>query len=95
MDPLAHLNDDDLAVQASEGSRRAFEGLVLRYGAAVLSVVEEQVGDHHVAQDVAQDVWLKVFRALVRYQPRGAFQQAGCCKAFHGGFRQLQVQITG
>ena len=38
--------------------------LVERYGSRVHAVLEKQLGDHHHAMDMAQDVWIRVFRGL-------------------------------
>ncbi len=45
-----------------------------RYGAQVLAVLEKQVRDHHAASDLAQDVWLKVYRSLRSFRPGAAFR---------------------
>jgi len=74
MNPAQDLPDDELARAAATGERDAFEALVTRYGASVAAVVERQVGDPHTALDLAQEVWLKVFRAIDRYRPGGTFR---------------------
>lgn len=74
MEPSTAITDEGLALRAAAGRRDAFEALVFRYGAALLAVVERQAGDHHEALDLVQEVWLKVFRALPRYQPGGSFR---------------------
>jgi RNA polymerase sigma-70 factor (ECF subfamily) len=66
--------DEDLAVRAAGGSRAAFEGLVERYGGSVLSVLERRVGEHHRALDLAQEAWVRVFRALPGFRPDSAFR---------------------
>ncbi|MFG0317003.1 MAG: RNA polymerase sigma factor, partial [Planctomycetota bacterium JB042] len=73
-EPASTSSDDSLAAAAAEGARPAFEQLVGRYGGPVLAVVEKQVGDHHAALDLAQEIWIKVFRALPRYRPGGSFR---------------------
>jgi len=77
MEPKAHPHDEELAVRAAAGTpeaRDAFEALVGRYGGVLLSVVERQVGDHHLAHDLAQEVWIKVFRSIGRFRPEGSFR---------------------
>lgn len=68
------LADEQLALDAAGGSRDAFEELVQRFGAAVRGVIEKNVEDYHLAFDLAQEVWVKVFRALPRWQPTGSFR---------------------
>ncbi len=48
--------------------------LVERYGARVLAVIEKQVGDHHAAHDLAQEVWMRVFGALHNFRPGAVFR---------------------
>jgi len=74
MDQREIPTDDDLAAAAAAGTRDAFEDLVVRYGAPVLAVVEKQVGEHHAALDLTQEIWIKVFRALPRFKPGGSFR---------------------
>ncbi len=74
MKPNDQPTDESLATAAGRGSRDAFEDLVFRYGSAVLAVVERQVGDHHGALDLAQEIWVKVFRAITRFRPDGSFR---------------------
>ncbi len=65
-------SDEALALVAGEqvdGSREAFELLVERYGSRIRAVIEKQVGDHHLAMDLTQDVWIRVHRALPRFRP--------------------------
>ena len=67
-------SDEILAVAASGGERGAFEELVARYGAHLIGVLERQIGDEHRALDLAQEIWVKVFRALPRFRPEGSFR---------------------
>ena len=63
------MPDDLLAVRAAAGAREAFAQLVERHGARVRSVIERRVGDHHLAMDLCQEVWIRAFRALPRFRP--------------------------
>ncbi len=71
---IAPPTDEFLAHEAAAGSRHAFEQLVERYGGRVLSVVERRFGDHHAALDLAQDAWVRVFRALPRFREGSSFR---------------------
>lgn len=68
------ISDEDLAAQAAGGSRHAFEDLVQRYGGRVLALLERRLGDHHRALDLTQDAWVRVFRAMPRYDARRSFR---------------------
>jgi RNA polymerase sigma-70 factor (ECF subfamily) len=73
------LQDPDvrLMLQVRDGgavaSSAAFEELVLRYQARLLTVLEHLVGNRELAEDLAQEVFLRVFRARSRYQPEARF----------------------
>jgi RNA polymerase sigma-70 factor (ECF subfamily) len=55
---MLKVRDDDVA---------AFEELVLRYQGRVIHLLEHVVGRRGQAEDLAQDVWLRVFRARKTY----------------------------
>ena len=74
METKTRPTDEELAVSAQTGSRDAFEGLVRRFGSSVQIVVERQVGDAHLALDLTQEIWVKVFKALPRFRPQGSFR---------------------
>ena len=67
-------SDEALATEAAGGSRGAFAALVERYGARVLAAVERSVQDHHLARDLAQEVWIKVHRGLAGFDPDRRFR---------------------
>jgi RNA polymerase sigma-70 factor (ECF subfamily) len=60
-------------LQVREGNAAAFEELVLRYQSRLLTVLEHLVGSRELAEDLAQEVFLRVFRARKRYQPGAKF----------------------
>ncbi len=73
--PRYDLSDPDvqLMLQVRGGSASAFEQLVLRYQGRLLTVLEHLVGNRQLAEDLAQDVFLRVFRARERYLPEAKF----------------------
>ncbi len=70
-----NLNDPDvqlmLAVQRDDAS--AFEELMVRYQGRVLSLLHHIVGNRTQAEDLTQEVFLRVFRARSSYQPGAKF----------------------
>jgi RNA polymerase sigma-70 factor (ECF subfamily) len=60
--------DTDLVARAAGGDAAAFRALVERHRAMVYRVAYQFAGDHHDAEDIAQDVFLKVYRALDRFR---------------------------
>lgn len=59
--------DVRLMLEVRDGSGSAFEELVLRYQARLVRVLEHLVGGRHLAEDLAQEVFLRVFRARKQY----------------------------
>ncbi len=67
-------SDEMLAAEATAGSRAAFELLVERYGGSVVSLLERRLRDHHLALDLAQEAWVRVFHALSQFDPGRSFR---------------------
>lgn len=70
-----NLNDPDirlmLAVQQDDAS--AFEELMLRFQGRVLSLLRHLVGNRDTAEDLTQEVFLRVYRARKNYKPGAKF----------------------
>src|SRR5436305_7724021 len=60
-------------LEVRRGDAAAFEELVRRYRDRLLTVLEHLVGHSEQAKDLAQDVWLRVFRARESYKPEAKF----------------------
>ena len=60
-------------LQVREDDATAFEELMLRYQGRVLSVLRLMVGNRDLAEDLTQDVFLRVFRARKTYSPGSKF----------------------
>lgn len=73
MDYELHDPDVRLMLQVRDGNAAAFEELVLRYQGRLLTILEHQVGRRELAEDLAQEVFLRVFRARHRYEPGAKF----------------------
>lgn len=69
------LHDPDvrLMLQVRDGNAAAFEELVLRYQGRLLTVLAHLVGNREQAEDLTQEVFLRVFRARERYEPGAKF----------------------
>ncbi|MEP6992972.1 MAG: sigma-70 family RNA polymerase sigma factor [Acidobacteriota bacterium] len=67
---LTELPDRDLAVRAREGDMLSFETLVTRKTGAVVSLARRIVGNGEDARDVAQMVFLRVWKEIHRYDHR-------------------------
>src|SRR5262245_47854251 len=60
-------------LQVRDGDAAAFTELVLRYQNRLLTILEHLVGNREQAEDLAQEVFLRVFRARERYEPGAKF----------------------
>ena len=68
------MNDDQLTVQrAIHGDERALRSLWTRYSPYVDAVVRRMVHDPDQAADVAQEVWIQIFKALPGWRGESAF----------------------
>ncbi len=68
---LMEDSESDLIAAIASGNETAFEQLVKRYQNPVISFVYRYIGDIHSAQDVVQEVFLRIFQAAPRFEPRG------------------------
>ncbi len=62
--------EDALVARCRQGDPDAFAGLVSRYEGMVYGLASRLLGDPEEARDVAQEVFLQVFRALDRFEGR-------------------------
>jgi len=65
--------DVRLMLQVRDDNAAAFEELVLRYQSRLLTVLEHLVNDPELAEDLAQETFLRVYRARKSYSPNAKF----------------------
>ena len=70
---LNQLDDNELIKQCLEGDTDVFEELIRRYKNLVYSVIWRMVNDSEETNDLAQEVFIKVFKNLNKYQPEYKF----------------------
>lgn len=71
---MADKTSDQLLVERSQaGDRRAFDVLVLRYQQRIVKLVMRYVHDPSEAEDVAQEAFIKAYRALPGFRGDSAF----------------------
>jgi RNA polymerase sigma-70 factor (ECF subfamily) len=70
---LASLHDAELAALAAAGGRREFGELVRRHGSAVRGLLRRMGADPAVADDIAQDAFLRAFERAAEFRGEGAF----------------------
>lgn len=66
-------SDEELAVAASRGSEEAFRELVERFERPVFSLIVRIVRRPELAEELAQDTFVKAWRALERFDPGRKF----------------------
>src|SRR5882672_10638645 len=67
------MDENDLIRRAAAGDLGAFEALVERKRERVFWIAYHVVGDHELARDVAQEVFLRLFRVMRRFRSGGRF----------------------
>src|SRR5207237_7878811 len=76
--PRARLADrpgeDGLARAACGGDLNAFEALVRRYQRRVYALAYQHLRDTDEAQDLAQEVFVRLYRNLGRFDPQRPFE---------------------
>ena len=70
---LDSVASEDLMSRTAGGDELAFEILVRRHQTSVLNLVYRYVGDRTKARDLAQEVFIRVWRAANRYEPKAKF----------------------
>jgi RNA polymerase sigma-70 factor (ECF subfamily) len=70
---LSGLDDRDLAALAAQGRESAYRELLGRYERPVFSLVFRMVRDRNVAEDLAQEAFIRAFNAIDSYNPSYKF----------------------
>ncbi len=65
--------DAALVAQARTGDPAAFDALVVRYQDRVYNMAFRMLGHREDALDVAQEIFLTVYRSLARFQAKARF----------------------
>jgi len=72
--PAQPLTPDSLIEQCLSGDQSAWETIVQQNWRKVFNVAYKFVGKHDEAEDLTQDIFLKIFRALATFDRRANFQ---------------------
>ncbi len=65
--------DEELVAKVQRGDKVAFDFLVIKYQHKIIQLVNGYVKDPSEAQDVAQEVFIKAYRALGNFRGEAAF----------------------
>src|SRR5918998_3009935 len=72
--PAQPATPDSLIEQCLSGDQVAWEAVVRQYWRKVFNIAYKFVGKHDEAEDLTQDIFLKVFKALHTFDRRANFQ---------------------
>jgi len=89
-------------LEVRDGSATAFEELVVRYQARLVRILEHTVGRRELAEDLAQEVFLRVYRSRQQYVPGAKFAtwlftiaNNVACNALRDRSRRPEVTLAG
>jgi RNA polymerase sigma-70 factor (ECF subfamily) len=68
-----HNNNADLIQKASSGDLAAYQKFIRLYSSRVHAIAYQMVGNSIDAQDIAQEVFVRLHRSLHTYKPRFSF----------------------
>lgn len=71
--PADRCTDDELMVRCGRGHTAALAELMDRFQGAAYRYAWRIFRNHHTAEDITQEFFVKLFRNAGRYQPRGHF----------------------
>ena len=66
-------SDVDLMLRVKTGDHEALRELIERHQRAVINVIHRAIGDAWEAEDLAQRVFIQVYRSAPRYKPTAKF----------------------
>ena len=64
----------ELVAKAQQGDRQAFGELVRTHREGVISVVYRMCGDANLAEDAAQEAFIRAWKHIASYRPRSPFR---------------------
>ena len=70
---LRAMEDGDVVAAFLAGEERAFQEIVDRYQTRLLNFVYRTIGDREKAEDLVQEVFIRVYRHLHRFDPSKKF----------------------
>ena len=71
---MQSVTTDQLIQACLEGDQQAWETIVQKYWRRVFNVAYKFVGKHDEAEDLSQDIFLKIYKALATFDRRANFQ---------------------
>ena len=72
-EPAKEIDDAELMLRTGNGDTAAFQHLVERHQALVIGTVARMLGNNSDIEDVAQQVFIRVWKSARRYTPTAKF----------------------
>lgn len=69
----AQDSDHQLVLRVQKGDKRAFDMLVIKYQHKILSIISRYIKDNAEIHDVAQEAFIKAYRAIGNFRGDSAF----------------------
>jgi RNA polymerase sigma-70 factor (ECF subfamily) len=66
-------SDEQLMLRVGQGDRGAFDVIVKRYTTRMVNLAYQIVGDRELAEDVAQETFLRAYKSAARYKEISKF----------------------
>ncbi|KPJ50755.1 hypothetical protein AMJ40_02005 [candidate division TA06 bacterium DG_26] len=70
---MSERGDEELVVLSQNGDAHAFAELVERYKGMVFTLTYRMLGDMNAAEDIAQEVFVRAYKALPRFRREAKF----------------------
>jgi RNA polymerase sigma-70 factor (ECF subfamily) len=88
--PTTEQTDQELVSAALQGDRLAFGELVNRYREGTVAVVYHMTADSHLAEEAAQEAFLRAWQRLYSYKPQFPFRSWILSIAVHNALDTLR-----
>jgi RNA polymerase sigma-70 factor (ECF subfamily) len=66
-------DDETLVNRIKEGDMSAFEEIMRKYNRQIYLLALKMTGNHEDAQDISQEVFVRVFKAIPSWKPKASF----------------------
>jgi RNA polymerase sigma-70 factor (ECF subfamily) len=73
IDKMKNTTNENLMRRVTAGDKHAFEALVYRHQKSVLNFIFRFLGDQAEAEDLTQEVFLRVWKSAETYKPKAKF----------------------
>jgi RNA polymerase sigma-70 factor (ECF subfamily) len=89
---ILEVSDAELVSRAQSGDRNAFSELVHKHARGVMNVVYRMCGDTLIAEDAAQETFIRAWQNLLSYRPQTPIRSWLYRIAFNAGMDMLRKE---